>query len=142
MALICLRMKCSNKCITFPRKIIQKEKHHKMSLEFHPKYESSLHQRKLTTMRNHTLEVIILFFCLLPICFIEFFPIHKYIYNFIMFTLLSGEYFSSFFNKYFFFVLLLSALHFSQFYFLCSGCFLPPHRKEISYFSICWNKQL
>lgn len=46
----------------------------------------------------------------------------------------------------FFFVLLISALHFSHF-FLCSGCFfsfflLPPHRKEISYFGICWNKQL
>lgn len=42
----------------------------------------------------------------------------------------------------FFFVLLLSALHFSQFYFFMFWLFLPPHRKEISYFSICWNKQL
>lgn len=44
-----------------------------------------------------------------------------------------------------FFVLLLSALHFSLLFFMFWMFFLfclPPHRKEISYFGICWNKQL
>ena len=72
-------------------------------------------------MRNQTLEVIIHFFAYFQFVLSNFFPIHKYIYNFIMFTLLSGEYFPLFFLQFF----LLFIFHiFYVLVFLCFFCLL------------------
>lgn len=100
-------------CNILPRKIIQKELHHTFSLEFHLKTESSINQRKLLTMRNPTLEVIILF---LPASNL-FYRIFSLFIN-ISTTSSCSLYFpvNIFLFSFIFFLLLLSALHFSHFF--------------------------
>lgn len=138
MALICLRMKSSNNAIYFQGKPSKRNCTIHFLWNFTQKTNPALTNESSWPCAIRHWKLLNFFACF-QFVLSNFFPIHKYIYNFIMFTLLSGEYFPLFINFFFFCFFLLFIFHiFLWFYF----CFLPPHRKEISYFSICWNKQL